>query len=190
MSQPKIIKRYQNRKLYDTESSRYVTLEDIAEMIKSGDDVKVIDNKTKEDLTSVTLTQIIYEEEKKKKSILPLDALKKVIRSSGESLSDIFERVIQDGASTIHSARAEVEKLVGRLVKRGRLDPEEGKGLLDDLKDGSSQMQRRIESSWQQATDLVKGLTILARQVDQLERHVEELEQQIAELKAKGVIKN
>src|SRR6266508_3420125 len=63
--EPKVIKRYTNRKLYDTVESRYVTLDEIAEMIKAGAEVKIIDNRTKEDLTSVTLAQIIFEEEKK-----------------------------------------------------------------------------------------------------------------------------
>ena len=64
--EPKIIKRYTNRKLYDTVESRYVTLDEIAEMIKQGAEVKIVDNRTKEDLTSVTLAQIVFEEEKKK----------------------------------------------------------------------------------------------------------------------------
>ena len=59
--QPKVIKRYANRKLYDTERSCYVTLDEISQMIKEGDDVKVVDNKTKDDLTAVTLAQIIVE---------------------------------------------------------------------------------------------------------------------------------
>ena len=68
MADVRVIKRYANRKLYDTQHSRYVTLEQISDMIREGDDVQIIDNKTKEDLTSVTLAQIIFEEEKKQKS--------------------------------------------------------------------------------------------------------------------------
>src|SRR5262249_11748109 len=64
--EPKVIKRYTNRKLYDTVESRYVTLDEIAQMIKGGAEVKIIDNRSKEDLTSVTLAQIIFEEEKKR----------------------------------------------------------------------------------------------------------------------------
>ena len=64
MSSAKIVKRYANRKLYDTERSCYVTLDDISQMIKAGDEVRVIDNKSGEDLTSVTLAQIIFETEK------------------------------------------------------------------------------------------------------------------------------
>ena len=86
MSEPRIIKRYANRKLYDTQHSRYVTLDQIAEMIRNGDDVKIIDNKSKEDLTSVTLAQIIFEEEKKQKSFLPLQAMRNIIQTGGDSI--------------------------------------------------------------------------------------------------------
>ena len=61
----RIIKRYANRKLYDTESSSYVTLHEIARFVREGEDVQIIDNNSKEDITNVTLAQIIYEEEKK-----------------------------------------------------------------------------------------------------------------------------
>jgi polyhydroxyalkanoate synthesis repressor PhaR len=64
----KVIKRYQNRKLYDTQQSCYVTLEDIAKMIRNNEEVVVVDNKTKKDITSSTLTQIIFEAEKKNKN--------------------------------------------------------------------------------------------------------------------------
>ena len=63
----KIIKRYQNRKLYDTQQSCYVTLDDIAKMIRTNEEVMVIDNKSKNDITAATLTQIIFEAEKKAK---------------------------------------------------------------------------------------------------------------------------
>jgi polyhydroxyalkanoate synthesis repressor PhaR len=89
MSEARIIKRYANRKLYDTQHSRYVTLDQISEMIRNGDDVKIIDNKTKEDLTSVTLAQIIFEEEKKQRSFLPLQAMRNIIQHGGESFSQL-----------------------------------------------------------------------------------------------------
>src|SRR5690348_18514874 len=82
--EPKVIKRYTNRKLYDTVESRYVTLDEIAQMIKAGAEVKIIDNRSKEDLTSVTLAQIIFEEEKKR-SQMPLGVLREIIRHGGEA---------------------------------------------------------------------------------------------------------
>lgn len=87
----KVIKRYQNRKLYDTQDSCYVTLEDIRDMIKQGEDVQIIDNATKEDLTSVTLAQIILEEERKQKGLLPINTFKQIIQSGGEVLKGIVQ---------------------------------------------------------------------------------------------------
>src|SRR5690349_2736539 len=81
--EPKVIKRYTNRKLYDTVESRYVTLDEIAQMVKAGTEVQIVDNRTKEDLTSVTLAQIIFEEEKKT-SKMSLRTLKELIRHGGE----------------------------------------------------------------------------------------------------------
>ena len=86
MPETRIIKRYANRKLYDTEHSRYVTLDQISEMIRAGDDVKIVDNKTKEDLTTVTLAQIIFEEENKGQHLLPIQFLRQLIRFYGDSL--------------------------------------------------------------------------------------------------------
>ena len=93
MPETRIIKRYANRKLYDTEHSRYVTLDQISEMIRNGDDVKIVDNKTKEDLTTVTLAQIIFEEEKKQRSFLPLNAMRNIIQSGGEWFAEAQRRV-------------------------------------------------------------------------------------------------
>ena len=93
MPETRIIKRYANRKLYDTEHSRYVTLDQISEMIRAGDDVKIVDNKTKEDLTTVTLAQIIFEEEKKQRSFLPLGAMRNIIQSGGQWFAEAQRRV-------------------------------------------------------------------------------------------------
>src|SRR5438477_10116252 len=85
----KVIKRYTNRKLYDTVESRYVTLDEIAQMIKAGAEVKIIDNRSKEDLTSVTLAQIIFEEEKKR-SQMPLGVLREIIRNGDEAVAGLY----------------------------------------------------------------------------------------------------
>src|SRR5256886_11977910 len=88
--EPKVIKRYTNRKLYDTVESRYVTLDEIALMIKGGAEVKIVDNRSKEDLTSVTLAQIIFEEEKKR-SQMPLGVLREIIRHGGEAVTGFYQ---------------------------------------------------------------------------------------------------
>jgi polyhydroxyalkanoate synthesis repressor PhaR len=82
----RVIKRYSNRKLYDTRGSRYVTLLQIAEMVRAGEDVQIIDNATKEDKTDVTLALIISEELKTRPRAIPLPTLKLLIRHRGEKL--------------------------------------------------------------------------------------------------------
>lgn len=85
-SQRRIIKRYSNRKLYDTKGSSYVTLLQIAQMIRDGEDVQIIDNATKEDKTDVTLALIISEELREKPRAIPLSTLKALIRHRGEKI--------------------------------------------------------------------------------------------------------
>lgn len=87
MNEVKVIKRYQNRKLYDTHQSCYVTLEEISQMIKNGDDLRVIDNKTKNDITQGTLTQLLYETERKNLMPVPVELLKEIIRKGDGSFS-------------------------------------------------------------------------------------------------------
>ena len=87
MNEVKVIKRYQNRKLYDTHQSCYVTLEEISQMIKNGDDLRVIDNKTKNDITQATLTQLLYETERKASNPVPVELLKEIIRKGDGSFS-------------------------------------------------------------------------------------------------------
>ncbi len=87
MKEIKIIKRYQNRKLYDTHESSYVTLDEIAKMIRAGEDLRVIDNKTKNDITAATLTQLLYESERKAKTQPSVELLKEIIRHGDGSFS-------------------------------------------------------------------------------------------------------
>jgi len=82
----RIIKRYSNRKLYDTRDSRYVTLLQIADMVRAGEDVQIIDNATKEDKTEVTLALIISEELKSQPRSVPLGTLRDLIHQRGEKL--------------------------------------------------------------------------------------------------------
>lgn len=113
----KVIKRYQNRKLYDTQDSCYVTLEDIRDMIKEGQDIQIIDNATKEDLTSVTFAQIIFEEEKKQKGILPLNTFKQIIASGGEVLKEFAQKSWESGFKEIQQVKTFVDKQIKPTVE-------------------------------------------------------------------------
>ena len=90
---PKIIKKYGNRKLYDTEQSSYVVLKDIEKMIRNKEQIQIIDNETKEDITIPTLTQIIFSSEKKSNNYVPLDVLTSIIREGDGSLSTFLSKL-------------------------------------------------------------------------------------------------
>ena len=86
-----IIKRYANRRLYNTETKSYVSYEGLAEIVRDGVDIKVIDSKSKEDVTKAVLIQVILEEEKKDRTVLPTEFLFQVLRSRDDSLQDFFK---------------------------------------------------------------------------------------------------
>ena len=90
---PKVIKRYQNRKLYDTRYSCYVTLNEVAKMIGAGEDVVIIDNRSKRDITARTLMQIIFDAEFRKAQHAPLATLRKIIRNGEGTLSHYLEKI-------------------------------------------------------------------------------------------------
>jgi polyhydroxyalkanoate synthesis repressor PhaR len=82
MNDVRIIKRYQNRKLYDTHQSCYVTLEEIAQIIREGHEIQVIDNKTKNDITYMTQIQLLFDQERKSTKAGDVELLKRVVRST------------------------------------------------------------------------------------------------------------
>jgi len=84
-----VIKKYPNRRLYDTSAGRYVNLDDVAALIRRGGDVQVLDARTGEDLTRVVLTQIIVEDVKGQPAGLPLDLLRQLVMATDKALSDV-----------------------------------------------------------------------------------------------------
>jgi polyhydroxyalkanoate synthesis repressor PhaR len=91
----RLIRKYENRRLYDTENSRYVNLEDIAAMVREGIEVQVIDSATGEDLTRVVLTQIVVDHAKTPGSGFPLDMLRQMVIASGRAGQESFLRSMQ-----------------------------------------------------------------------------------------------
>ncbi len=183
--EPKIIKRYTNRKLYDTVESRYVTLDEIAEMIKQGAEVKIVDNRTKDDLTSVTLAQIIFEEEKKKNQ-MPLSVLREIIRRPGDALSGFIQKEVSPRVASI---REEAETRLDRLLRR-----EEGGGSGELKEDLLRAGQRTIEDWQRRADDRVKSLVesvtgslpALGSDLGQLSRRLEEIERRLDAMEKKA----
>jgi polyhydroxyalkanoate synthesis repressor PhaR len=110
----KVIKRYQNRKLYDTHQSCYVTLDEIAEMIMRGEDVVVVDNRTKKDITSSTLTQIIFEKQKRSKVSIPVPTLRDIIQLGGGTFSGFLTKSAESGSNVLSKAKADLDRAFAR----------------------------------------------------------------------------
>jgi polyhydroxyalkanoate synthesis repressor PhaR len=112
--EPVTIKKYANRRLYNTGTSTYVTLEDLAVMVKEGEDFVVYDAKTGEDITRSVLTQIIFEQENKGQNLLPITFLRQVIRFYGDSMQTLLPRYLE---VSIDSFTREQEKLREQMSK-------------------------------------------------------------------------
>jgi polyhydroxyalkanoate synthesis repressor PhaR len=199
MSEPRVVKRYANRKLYDTKRSRYVTLDQIAELIRVGQDVKIIDNTSKEDLTSITLAQIIFEQEKKQNSFPPLAAMKDIIQSGGESLHELAS---QAGARVRSVFRRDGEGLHEvQAVAEGPQPPaearrDEGGGqesphsMLRDLIERSQltfdEWQKRVDEQVQRVVEALAPWTALEKEVVELRQRIAELEHRLGESEPHG----
>ena len=174
----RIIKKYQNRKLYDTRDSCYITLDEIAKLIQKGEDVVVVDNRTKNDVTSIILTQILVDQEKNQKSILPLSMLKQIIRGGSGSLFDFIQRYVVLGMENETESEAEAVRYVERMVGRGEITKAEGKVLINQLttqnqKQGEefqARIKETIESSIRQTTNLDQIENKIARLHERLDR--------------------
>ena len=202
MPEARIIKRYANRKLYDTQHSRYVTLEQISEMIRNGDDVKIVDNKTKEDLTSVTLAQIIFEEEKKQRSFLPLTAMRNIIQNGGELFAEAQRRVQsilpmkrregepEPGADV--DAPPEEAAEVAAFDEEGTYGglPRKQRGLaalrewVDESKHTLEEWQKRVDGGIQRAIEGITPFSTLHKDVKQLADRIAELETKLTKVEA------
>ncbi|MBI5610094.1 MAG: polyhydroxyalkanoate synthesis regulator DNA-binding domain-containing protein [Deltaproteobacteria bacterium] len=116
MGQPRVIKRYANRKMYDTSRSCYVTLEEVAEMVRDGHEVQVIDNKSKADLTEVTLTQALLDSERKRRGTVPLVGLRTLIAQGNDFLQKkVAQPVVRardEAERTVETWRDEAERTV------------------------------------------------------------------------------
>jgi polyhydroxyalkanoate synthesis repressor PhaR len=192
MPDTRIIKRYANRKLYDTEHSRYVTLDQISEMIRNGDDVKIVDNKTKEDLTTVTLAQIIFEEEKKQRSFLPLAAMRNIIQSGGEWFAEAQRRV-QSILPGKRKDDAADEPPTADADPNNSADPADETALkkrsLASLREWVDQSKHRLDE-WQKHVDTkirttIDGISQTITPWGSVNKDVRALADRIAELEAK-----
>ncbi len=156
-----VIKRYSNRKLYDTQESRYVTLEELEEMIRAGKEIRVVDASTGEDLTSVTLAQILLEHERTHGATLPTALLHQLIKH-GEAWQGFLQRSLRASLEGILTSQRDADRVfrewaarAGWLptkerepeARKGREETQEAEGLRDEvaaLKEELRALEQRV----------------------------------------------
>jgi polyhydroxyalkanoate synthesis repressor PhaR len=186
-STPRVIKRYSNRKLYDTRDSRYVTLQQIGEMVRAGQEVQIIDNATKEDKTEVTLSLIISGDLKAQPRSVPLGALRELIQERSERLLSQLRggpigRLIPgagSGPEGAPSAPAEAVQQTagegGQGVNKGRLTGivESSRHTIDQWQAEIDERVRAIVPGLGHFRDLTAEVKRLSERVEQLERRLD-----------------
>jgi polyhydroxyalkanoate synthesis repressor PhaR len=139
------IKRYSNRKLYDTEDKRYITLEQIAVLVRENQDIKVVDNQTGEDLTTVTLSQILLEQEKRKETSLPKSFFMNLIQRSATQVADFTKKNVLTYFDSSFASEQEVEANVDKLVQAGEVSMDEARKLKDEIKSRTASFKKKID---------------------------------------------
>jgi polyhydroxyalkanoate synthesis repressor PhaR len=163
----RLVKRYGNRKLYDTSESRYVTLDEIGRWVKSGEDVKILENDTGEDLTAVTFAQIILEEERRKSGLLSLPVLRDII---------------QRGEAALQGIAATVDRSIDAI----RTAPERAKSRVQDLvqvADRLGELQKSVDETIRRSVERVTAHPAFVKEMRRIERTIRALEARIARLR-------
>jgi polyhydroxyalkanoate synthesis repressor PhaR len=178
MAETRIIKRYANRKLYDTQRSRYVTLDQIATMIRAGEDVKIVDNNSKDDLTALTLTQILFEEEKKG-GFLPLAALRNIIQSGGQSISSIATQATEKVRSVFRRDKDGQEVLEEETAPAS--EEENKQTLLERSQQTLDEWQKKLDERVQKVVEAVSPFAGVEKEIRALRDRITELEKRLEE---------
>ena len=180
-----VIKRYPNRKLYDTEAKGYITLEQIAELIRGGQEIQVIDNVTGEDLTAVVLTQIILEQEKKQAGFVPSAILAGLVQSGGRTINSLRQS-LTNPHDLIQQIDTEIDQRIQHLISRGELAEEEARRWREKLlsfKTGEANQSSPIDQD--SLARLLKERGVPSRdEIHQLAQHLAVLASQIEDLQA------
>ena len=146
---PRIIKKYSNRKCYDTETSKYINLDEIEQMIKDELDIKIIDNETKEDITTIYLAKIIMNQGKKGREFFPSDYLKGLIQKRGDFMKDFLQKPFQVGTEFVSQSKVELEKFFKKYQDKGIISLDETRAMVNDIiKQGCRSeeiLERKIE---------------------------------------------
>jgi polyhydroxyalkanoate synthesis repressor PhaR len=187
--EPVTIKKYANRRLYNTGTSTYVTLEDLATMVKSGENFIVFDAKTSEDITRSVLAQIIFEQENKEgQSLLPITFLRQLIRFYGDSMQMLVPRYLEQSMQSLTSQqdkfREQMAQAFGGVGGFGAME--------DQVRRNMEMFQKAFSMFTPFAPSQAKPATATEKpqggggEMENLRRQIEEMQKQLDRLGAKG----
>ncbi len=180
-----LIKKYANRKLYDTKTKRYLTMDRLAEMIKAGKEVSVIDNETGEELTSAIVSRLLAREKADKDKAVPANVLIQMLRKGRGTLVGYGKKYVSLWQSALTLPRDEIEKLINSLVKEKELSESEGRGLKKEIVHFTTGLKSWVLETIDQRVTEVLGMMNLAttdhlnaliKKVDALNRKMKKLE--------------
>ena len=185
---PRLIKRYANRRLYDVQQKKTITLLELAELIKAGADVQVVDNKSKEDITLPTLFQILTQEAREWKDTMPSPkVVRELIIRGGGTMADAIKKAMVAGVGALNVTKEKVEELVDDLIKKGHLDKKDRAQVVRELvkkaEARSAEAKKWIEDSVMATLTRVKPAK--EEEVDALKKQVDDLSKTVARLEKK-----
>ncbi|HXJ34783.1 MAG TPA: polyhydroxyalkanoate synthesis regulator DNA-binding domain-containing protein [Candidatus Eisenbacteria bacterium] len=169
---PRLVKRYSNRKLYDTSESRYVTLDEISRWVKAGEEVKIVENESGEDLTAVTFAQIILEEERKKNGFLSLPLLRNLIQH-GEAALQGIAATVDRGMEAIRTAPERARSRVQELT---------------NVSDRLGELQHRVDDVVRRSVEAVTSHPTFRQEMRRIERTIQALEARVGRLRSNGSV--
>ena len=183
---PTTIKKYANRRLYNTGTSTYVTLEDLADMVKEGEDFVVVDAKSGDDLTRWVLTQIIFEQESKGQNLLPITFLRQLIGFYGDSLQNLVPAYLDFSIESLVRDQEKLRSQMANSLGTGALD-----AVGDQVRRNSEMFEQAMRmflpfsgSQSKQTPEATKGspesagegeLEALKRQLDEMQKKLDKL---------------
>jgi polyhydroxyalkanoate synthesis repressor PhaR len=182
---PVTIKKYANRRLYNTGTSTYVTLEDLATMVKNGEEFAVFDAKTGEEITRAVLTQIIVEQEGKEgQNLLPINFLRQLIRFYGDSMQTLVPRYLE---ASIDSLTKEQEKFRNQMVQAFGVTPfgpleEQVRRNMEMFKQAFSMFTPFARTSEQPSSDEPNAAPPTPSDLDELRRQLADMAKKVERL--------
>jgi len=178
--EPITIKKYANRRLYNTGTSTYVTLEDLAAMVKNGEDFIVYDAKTGEDITRSVLAQIIFEQENKEgQSLLPITFLRQLIRFYGDSMQMLVPRFLEASIESLSKEQGKFREQIAQAFGVGAFGPLEDQVRRNmEMFEKTFAMFAPFARGQSKPSDKASGsseMDDLKRQLDEMQRRLDKL---------------